>query len=119
MPSTISYNFGDVVLVPFPFTDQTTIKKRPAVVVSSSVYHRQRHDLILMPITSQIATRSIFGEVVLIHWKEAGLPKPSVIKPILTTIEKGLVIRRLGTLQPKDIGATQEALRIIIGERVI
>ncbi|MEH2305953.1 hypothetical protein [Nostoc sp.] len=31
-----NYEFGDVVLVPFPFTDQTTTKKRPAVVVSSN-----------------------------------------------------------------------------------
>jgi mRNA interferase MazF len=34
-----SYDFGDVVLAPFPFTDQTATKKRPAVVVSSAVYH--------------------------------------------------------------------------------
>lgn len=34
-----SYKFGDVVLVPFPFTDQSASKKRPAVVVSSSAYH--------------------------------------------------------------------------------
>jgi mRNA interferase MazF len=34
MPSTTAYKFGDVVLVPFPFTDQTATKKRPAVVVS-------------------------------------------------------------------------------------
>jgi mRNA interferase MazF len=32
----MSFEFGDVVLVPFPFTDQTTSKKRPAVVVSSN-----------------------------------------------------------------------------------
>ena len=44
------YHFGDVILVPFPFTDQTTTKKRPAVVVSSEVYHRERPDLILMAI---------------------------------------------------------------------
>jgi mRNA interferase MazF len=30
------YNFGDIVLVPFPFTDQSTVKKRPAVIVSRS-----------------------------------------------------------------------------------
>ncbi len=36
------YEFGDVVLVPFPFTDQTTTKKRPAVVVSSLSYHEHR-----------------------------------------------------------------------------
>lgn len=115
MPFTISYNFGDVVLVPFPFTDQTAIKKRPAIVVSSAEYHRQRQDLIFMPITSQITFRSVFGEVTLVHWKEAGLPKPSVTKPILATLENGLVIRQLGTLRQEDIKAIQRTLRMIVG----
>jgi len=38
------YNFGDVVLIPFPFTDQSTIKKRPAVIISSDAYNRQGPD---------------------------------------------------------------------------
>jgi hypothetical protein len=62
-----SYNFGDVVLVPFPFTDQTGGKKRPAVVVSSAAYNAARLDLILMAVTN--------------GWQNAGLLKPSVIKP--------------------------------------
>ena len=57
------YEFGDVVLVPFPFTDQTTTKKRPAVVVSSQAYHRTRADLILMAITSQLRPSKATGEV--------------------------------------------------------
>ena len=38
MPPTTGYRFGEVVLVPFPFTDQSGIKKRPAVIVSSAAY---------------------------------------------------------------------------------
>jgi mRNA-degrading endonuclease toxin of MazEF toxin-antitoxin module len=34
------YKFGDVILVPFPFTDQTTSKKRPAVAISSDAYNQ-------------------------------------------------------------------------------
>ncbi|HHB76243.1 MAG TPA: hypothetical protein ENK84_06845 [Desulfobulbus sp.] len=37
--------FGDIILVPFPFIDQTTIKKRPAVVVSFDEYNAGRADL--------------------------------------------------------------------------
>ena len=51
MPNTIAYSFGDVVLVPFPFTDQTASKKRPAVVVSADVYHQRRPDVIVMAVT--------------------------------------------------------------------
>lgn len=35
----IRYNKGDVILVPFPFSDQTTTKKRPAVIISSNTYN--------------------------------------------------------------------------------
>jgi mRNA interferase MazF len=36
-----AYGFGDIVLVPFPFTDQSGAKKRPAVIVSSAAYNRR------------------------------------------------------------------------------
>ena len=42
------YDFGDVIFILFPFTDPTTTKKRPTVVVSSAFYNRNRHDLVLM-----------------------------------------------------------------------
>ncbi|MDQ3667498.1 MAG: type II toxin-antitoxin system PemK/MazF family toxin [Acidobacteriota bacterium] len=50
------------MLVPFPFTDHTGTKKRPAVVVSSAVYNSARRDLILMAVMSQIRTPLAVGE---------------------------------------------------------
>jgi mRNA interferase MazF len=110
-----SYNFGDVVLVPFPFTNQTGNKKRPAVVVSSLVYNSARLDLILMAITSQFKTAPAIGEVMLGEWKQAGLLKASVIKPVLTTIEKRLVLRQLGKLQQTDSADLRKVLSLILG----
>ncbi len=51
-PNTTAYSFGDVVLVPFPFTDQTASKKRPAVVVSADAYHQR------LPVTTSRGERA-------------------------------------------------------------
>jgi len=87
------YNFGDIVLEPFPFTDQSIIKKRPAVVVSSGVYNRQRPDVVIMAITSQMRSANYFGDTIITDWTTSGLLKPSVFKPIFTTVESRSVIK--------------------------
>jgi len=109
------FEFGDIVLVPFPFTDQSTSKKRPAVVISSKAYSTERPDLIIMAVTSQIKPASIIGEVIIRDWQAAGLLKPSAIKPVITTIEKPLVIRTMGRLKDNDRIALQEGLKVILG----
>lgn len=115
MPSMTSYEFGDIVLAPFPFTDQTSSKKRPAVVVSSAAYHQERPDLIIMAVTSQIRPSATFGEVTVTDWQAAGLLKRSAIKPVLTSIEKSLILRKLGRLAAADRHTLQEALQKILG----
>jgi len=62
MVATSTFCFGDVVLVPFPFTDQSGTKRRPAVVISSASYHANRRDIVIMAITSQVRQPLGFGE---------------------------------------------------------
>ena len=116
MQTMIDYNFGDIVLVPFPFTDQLTSKKRPGIVVSSDSYNCERPDLVIMAATSQVKALSPFGEITITKWKRAGLLKPSVIKPIFTTIEKKLILKKLGRLEEKDRQHLQENLSMLLGE---
>jgi mRNA interferase MazF len=113
----IDFEFGDVVLVPFPFTDQSSIKKRPAVIVSSTTYNRDRPDIIILAVTSQIAAPSQIGTFLVKDWKAAGLLKPSVVKPIITTLQKTLVKKKLGRLIGHDIERLQDALQSIFGDR--
>jgi mRNA interferase MazF len=115
MPPTTGYSFGDVVLVPFPFTDQAGTKKRPAVVVSGAAYNTAQRDLVIMAVTSQLRPSGALGEALVTDWKTAGLIKPSAIKPIVTTIEQALVIRRLGQLSPEDQRALRNAIAKIVG----
>lgn len=110
-----TYQFGDLVLVPFPFTDQSASKNRLAVVVSSTAYNTQRPDLIVMAVTSQFRPSAIIGEVEIVKWQKAGLLKPSVVKPVIATLEKNLVRKSLGTLEDKDLASLRAAFALILG----
>jgi mRNA interferase MazF len=85
-------------------------------VASSSPYNRKRPDVILVAVTSQLRPSALFGEVVIAEWKDAGLLKPSVIKPIFATIEKDLLLRKLGRLGKQDRAVLRDALKELLGE---
>lgn len=109
------YEFGDVVLISFPFTDQIGSKQRPAAVISTGAYNRARPDLILIAITSRFRNPPGFGEQPVGEWREAGLLKPSVIKPVIFTAEKGLIRKRLGAFVEEDQERVQSIIRLVIG----
>ncbi len=111
------FDFGTVVLVPFPFTSQTASKKRPAVVVSNRAYGSAKSDVIVMAITSQLRPAPALGEVWVTEWRSAGLLKPSAIKPVFATLEQALVLRQLGTLHTNDQMSLRKAISEIIGRR--
>lgn len=109
------FEFGDVILVPFPFTDQTQTKKRPAIVVSSAEYNHLMRDVVLLAVTSQPLRSANIGEFEIRDWNEAGLLKPSVVKPLLATLDATIVIRSLGHLSPNDRVGVRGALEEILG----
>lgn len=103
------YNRGDVVLVPFPFTDLSTQRQRPAVVLSGDRFHQSSHDVIIAAITSQPA--SLFTDYPLQDWQSAGLLGPSVVRVgKLLTLHRALVRRRLGALTPSDLREVEKRL---------
>jgi mRNA interferase MazF len=101
MPPTINCNPGDVVLIPFPFTDLSTSKQRPCLVVSSAAFNSNHPDIIALAITSQIPERLSVYEFGLSEKEQqaSGLPKPSIIKlGKIVTLDQRLVRKSLGKL---------------------
>jgi len=105
------YNRGDVILVPFPFSDQTTAKKRPAIIVSSDTYNSISQDIVIMAITGQVRGHIGVGEFLIEDWQGAGLLKPSAVKSAISTIEQRLVLKLLGRLSTRDMSALEKALK--------
>ena len=112
----MNYNFGDVVLVNFPFTNLKSSKKRPAVIISSEEYNISRPDIILMALTSQIKTQLGFGGVLINKWQEAGLPKPSLLKPLIATVEQDVVVKKIGRLSYSDIENLVCTMQDVLGK---
>jgi len=108
------FEFGHVVLVPFPFTSQVTSKRRPAVIVSNRAYNDARPDVVVMAITSQLRPTASRGEVWVEHWQAAGLLKPSAIKPVFATLEQRLVLRHLGVLSARDQTSLKQAIAEVL-----
>jgi mRNA interferase MazF len=75
---------NDVVLLPIPFTDLTSRKVRPAIVIGQS-----GADLFVVPISSVLANT----DFQLQEWRAVGLNVPSGVKAQLATVETGLVVK--------------------------
>jgi mRNA-degrading endonuclease toxin of MazEF toxin-antitoxin module len=106
------YPRGTVVLVPFPFTDLSGRKRRPALVVSPGRFHDE--DLILCAITSRVPERLSAWEVPLAagDMAEEELPRTSIIKVSkLFTMHKKLVAARYGTVKEQKLQNVLERLR--------
>lgn len=94
----------DVVLLPVPFTDLSSHKVRPAIVIGFGSYPG---DLFVVPVTSQLAN----ADFPLADWQAAGLNVPCGVKGQLCTVEDRLVRKIVGHLSTVDMAMLQQRLR--------
>lgn len=94
------FNPGDVVAVHFPGV--SGVKRRPAVIVSSAIYHATRPDVIVGLITSQITAAQGPTDYVLQDWAQAGLRLPSAFRSFFATLPPSTNPVLVGHLSERD-----------------
>jgi mRNA interferase MazF len=88
---------GDIVLIPFPFTDLTGKKLRPAVVLVETIL-----DLTVCFITTQLAWQEA-TDLILYPNDDNGIKKTSLIRiSKIATIDKSLSLGRIGLLNNSE-----------------
>ena len=92
-------NAGDVIKVPFPYTDRSTRQSRPALVVSANTLE-QAHGLLWVVMITSAANRGWPDDVPIDDLAAAGLPAPSVIRTAKIATIEASDATRLGTVQP-------------------
>ena len=98
----------DVVVVPFPFTDRETERRRPALVVSSPTFNATHDQSILAMITSTGGDWP--SDVAIRDWREAGLSVPCKIRLKLFTLDDALILHKAGALSERDADAVRDSL---------
>jgi mRNA interferase MazF len=100
---------GDIVLVPFPFTDLSSTKKRPALILVST-----KQDVTLAFITTKMHWRNDW-DMVLRASEKNGLKKDSLLRLAkITTLEKRLIIGKLGHLSIEKLDELDQKLQVLL-----
>lgn len=90
----MNYRKWDIILVPFPFIDLTTTKKRPALIISPDEYN-ENLDVVITFITSKLDLEYRIGDYKIREWEKSNLPKPSMLRMKFATIDKSVIIKSL------------------------
>jgi len=90
----------NVVVVPFPFSNQAGTKRRPALVLSDRSFNIRGHTVLAMVTTS--GHRSWPGDVALSDYKAAGLQMRCIVRLKLFTLDNRLLVKRIGCLPVND-----------------
>ena len=101
----------DVVAVPFPFTDRPGAKRRPALVIASATFNAEHQHAVCAMITSTPGP-DWPSDVRPKNWREAGLSLPCRVRFKVFTLDRSLILGRIGALSAPDA----RALRAKIGD---
>jgi len=110
----VSYNAFDVVVVPFPFTDKATTKRRPALILSDAQTFNQQVGQAVMAMITSAKNSDWPLDIEIRDLDSAGLPSPSMIRMKLFTLDEKLIIRKTGELAGPDQAKVIAALRQLL-----
>lgn len=101
---------GDIVVVPFPFTDFSSSRKRPALVLSNT----DENDIIICEITSRLRKDKYFVSLDNIDLESGKLRVKSIIRPNrILTIQKNKINYKLGKIKSSKLNEVSEKIKLI------
>ena len=111
-----SYEQFDVVVVPFPFTDRATTKRRPALVLSRAGTFNQRVGQSVLAMITSAKNSHWPLDIDISDLDRAGLPSQSIVRMKLFTLDHRLIVRKAGTLGEDDKMGVEHSLLKLLGK---
>ncbi|MDO8788623.1 MAG: type II toxin-antitoxin system PemK/MazF family toxin [Sulfuritalea sp.] len=110
----MGYERFDVVVVPFPFTDSATSKRRPALVISNAEAFNLPAGHNVMAMITSAGNAGWPLDVAISDGNSAGLTAASLVRMKLFTLDNRFILRRAGQLAVADRRAVSAALKRLL-----
>jgi mRNA interferase MazF len=100
---------GDIVLVPVPFTDLSSQKRRPVIVVSNDAYNQQSADVVVVAMTSNPAKTRFSFRVTASDLIEGTLNRPGTVRvDKIYTLAQSIVVKKFGKMSPQVVARIRQ-----------
>ena len=108
----------DIILIPIPFTDLTSQKRRPAIIISSNNYNETNEDIVVVALTSNIEPRDFTIMLTSDELEEGTLKVTSIIRvDKIYTLNKSIVLKTFGKVKPDILSKIKDSLLKLIEQQ--
>jgi mRNA interferase MazF len=113
----MSYRQRDLLLVPIPFSDLTSQKVRPVVVLSNDRYNRENPDVLVAGVTSNLSFRPYTVALDTAQLEAGVMRRPSIVRvDKVFSIDQGIVKAAFGRVSPETFDTIRASLRSLLAE---
>jgi mRNA interferase MazF len=105
---------GDIVLIPVPFTDLSSQKRRPVIVVSNDACNRRSADVVVVAMTSNPAKAPFSFQVTASDLAEGSLNRPGTVRvDKIYTLAQSIIVKKFGKMSPQIVQRIRQMLESI------
>jgi mRNA interferase MazF len=103
---------GDIVLIPIPFTDLSSHKRRPVIIVSNNPYNRTTADIVVVAMTSSLMAGDYSFTIASSDLAEGKLNHPGQVRvDKIYTLSQSIVVKTFGRVDPAVLDRIQSILQ--------
>src|SRR4030067_2321126 len=111
MQSGIILKQRNIILIPIPFTDLTSQKKRPAIIISNDKYNETHEDIVVVALTSNVESRDFTIMLTNDDMEEGALKVTSMIRADkIYTLNKSIALKTFGRVKPDVLTKVKDSL---------
>ena len=109
---------GDIVLIPIPFTDLSSQKRRPVVVISNDVYNRKTSDIVVVAMTSNPEVADYSFTLTSSDLEKGTLNRPGKVRADkIYTLSQSIVVKTFGRVNAVTLDRIRKTLQDLTAKK--